>query len=216
MMFDFDALPGPERYKLLTATVTPRPIAWTLCHDAKGKLNAAPFSFFNVFSGDPAIVAIGVGSHGPDRRKDTVDAIRATGEFVVSLVDEAVARRMNVTAIEFPAEVAELEEARAATTPSTKVRPPRISDSPVSLECEVFQLIDLNAMNTMVLGRVLAMHVRDDCVLDAERHHIDTPKLGLIARMHGRGWYARTTDLFQMERIPLPNWPGAEAYWADE
>ncbi len=210
MMFDLNALPGPECYKLMTATVAPRPIAWVVSQDAAGGLNAAPFSFFNVFSGDPPIIAIGVGAHGPDRRKDTVENIRRAPEFTVNLVSEALARRMNVTAIEFPVGLNELNEARIDTASSERVSPPRIADSPVSMECEVFQLVELNPHNTMIIGRVLTMHVKDEFVLDAERHHIDTPRLGLVARMHGRGWYARTTDLFQIERIPLPDWTGWE------
>ncbi len=215
MIFDFAEIPGPECYKLLTATVTPRPIAWVVSLDAAGGLNAAPYSFFNVFSGDPAIVAVGVGSHSPTRRKDTVGNVRATGQFVVSLVSETLARRMNVTAIEFDAGIDELKEARVDVAASARVAPPRIADSPVSLECEVFQIVDLNPQNTLLIGKVLAMHVHDEFVLDPVRHHIDTRRLGLIGRMHGRGWYARTTDLFQLERIPVADWPGAEAYWAE-
>jgi flavin reductase (DIM6/NTAB) family NADH-FMN oxidoreductase RutF len=109
-------------------------------------------------------------------------------------VSERTAHAMNVTATDMPPEVDELAEAALTPMPSTKVKPPRISESPVAFECELFQLVPLGA-NTLVLGKVLAMHVHDDCVQDAAKNYIDTPKLELIGRMHGRGWYARTQDM---------------------
>jgi flavin reductase (DIM6/NTAB) family NADH-FMN oxidoreductase RutF len=206
MYFDFAGISGPERYKLLVATITPRPIAWVVSQDARGELNAAPFSFFNAFAGDPPVIGIGIGSHGPGRTKDTRVNIKETGQFVVNLVSEEMAKAMNVTAIEFDAGVNELRHAGLATLPSEKVKPPRIALSPVAMECELMQIVELGASNGLVLGRVLAMHVRDDAVLDAQKHYIDTPKLKLVGRMHGTGWYARTTDLFQLPRIPLQEW----------
>lgn len=210
MFFDFTALPPRECYKLLVSTVTPRPIAWTVSQDASGRLNAAPFSFFNVLSGDPPVLGIGIGSHESGRPKDTRHNIRETHEFVVNLVSEEAAAAMNVTAIEFDLGVSELDQAKLATIPSTLVKPPRIALSPVSMECKLLQIIDFSPMNSLVLGRILAMHVRDEMVLDPAKHHIDTPRLKLIGRMHGTGWYARTTDLFLMDRIPLANWTGPE------
>ena len=206
MLFDFAKIAANARYKLLVSTVTPRPIAWIVSQDANGLLNAAPFSFFNAFAGDPPVVGIGIGSHKPGRPKDSRANIRETRQFVVNLVSEETAEAMNVTAIEFGPEVDELKEAGLTTLPSVYVKPPRIAESPVSMECELIQVIDLNQDNSLVLGRVLAMHVRDDAVIDAAQHYIDTPKLKLIGRMHGRGWYARTSDLFEMPRIPVENW----------
>jgi flavin reductase (DIM6/NTAB) family NADH-FMN oxidoreductase RutF len=206
MYFDFAEISGQERYKMLVATVAPRPIAWVVSQDARGVLNAAPFSFFNAFAGDPPVVGIGIGSHGPGRAKDTRANIKETGQFVVNLVSEEMAEAMNVTAIEFDAGVNELPHARLATLPSEKVKPPRIAQSPVAMECELMQIIELGTSSGLVLGRVLAMHVRDDAVLDARKHYIDTPSLKLVGRMHGSGWYARTTDLFQIPRIPLEEW----------
>jgi len=205
MLFDFKEIPGKECYKLLVSTVTPRPIAWVVSQDAKGLLNAGAFSFFNAFSGDPAVVAIGMGNHKPGRPKDSLVNIRETGQFVVNLVSEENAGQMNITAIEFESEVDELEQAGLTTLPSVRVKPPRIAESPVAMECELMQIVDLGQTG-LVLGRVLAMHVRDDLVLDAASHYIDTPKLRLIGRMHGRGWYARTSDLFDMPRIPVAEW----------
>ena len=203
MYFDFDTLAAQDRYKLLVSTVLPRPIAWVVTQDLQGRLNAAPFSFFNAFSQDPAIVVIGIGGRRPGDAKDTGRNIRETGEFVVNLVAYENLQQMNVTAIEFPPEVDEIAEAGLTTLPSTKVKPPRIAESPVAMECRRFMLIDLNVDRTLVLGEVLAMHVRDDCMSDPARFHVDTPKLDLIGRMHGRGWYARTTDREEVPRIAL-------------
>ena len=205
MLFDFTRIPGNECYKLLASTVTPRPIAWVVSQDANGLLNAAPFSFFNVFSGDPPVVAIGVGNRKPGQAKDSQANILATREFVVNLVAEWNAQAMNVTAIEFDPEVDELAQAGLTAVPSARVKPPRIAESPVALECELMQIVDLGQAG-LVLGRVVAMHVQDEFVLDAKSYYIDTRGLKLIGRMHGRGWYARTSDLFEMLRIPVRDW----------
>jgi len=205
MLFDFKEIPGRETYKLMVSTVTPRPIAWVVSQDARGLLNAAPFSFFNVLSGDPAVVAIGIGNRKPGQAKDSRANILETGEFVVNLVSEANAEAMNITGIEFDSSVNELEQAGLTTLPSTRVKPPRIAESPVALECHLMQIIDLGESG-LVLGRVVAMHVHDEFVLDAAKYYIDTPNLKLLGRMHGRGWYARTSDLFDMPRVPVSEW----------
>ena len=206
MLFDFTAISPQECYKLLVSTVTPRPIAWVVSQDASGRVNAAPFSFFNAFSGDPPVIGIGIGSHNPPTPKDTRANIRATGQFVVNLVSEENAEAMNITAIDFEPGVNELEKAGVSILPSVRVKPPRIAESPVSMECELMHIVDLGTDNGLVLGRVVAMHVRDDAVIDAAKQYIDTPRLRLIGRMHGSGWYARTPDLFLMPRIPLEKW----------
>jgi flavin reductase (DIM6/NTAB) family NADH-FMN oxidoreductase RutF len=206
MLFDFASVAPRDRYKLMVSTVTPRPIAWIVSRGADGRLNAAPFSFFNVLSGDPPVVGIGIGSHEPGRPKDTRKNIVETREFVVNLVSEETAAAMNVTAIEFEPDVNELAEARLPTLPSARVAPPRIAASPVAMECSLIQIVELGPHQGLVLGSVLAMHVRDDLVLDPGKHYIDTPNLHLIGRMHGTGWYARTSDLFEMPRIPRAEW----------
>ncbi len=206
MLFDFGSLAPRDCYKLLVATVVPRPIAWVVTQDPNGALNAAPYSFFNVLSGEPPLVVIGIGGREPGDAKDTGANIRRNQQFVVNLVDFACARAMNVTAIDFPASVDEIAAAGLHTVASTHVLPPRIAESPVALECERFASLEVGPERVLVLGRVLALHVRDDAVLDPKRCYIDTPKLDLIGRMHGAGWYARTTDLFEVKRIPLEDW----------
>ena len=211
MLFDFQELPPRECYKLLVSTVTPRPIAWVVSQDTGGNLNAAPFSFFNAFSGDPPVVGIGVGSHKPPEPKDTRANICETGEFVVNLVSEETAAAMNITAIEFNRGINELGKTKLTTLPSSRVKPPRIVESPVALECKLIQIVELGPNNGLVLGRVVAMHVRDDAVIDAAKNYINTPKLHLIGRMHGASWYVRTTDLFEMPRISLEKWKEEES-----
>ena len=211
MLFDFAAIPAKERYKLLVSTVAPRPIAWVVSQTPDGHLNAAPFSFFNAFSGEPPVVGIGISSHEPGRPKDTRNNIRETRQFVVNLVSEEAAAAMNVTAIEFEAGVDELAQAELATIPSVYVKPPRIAISPVAMECDLLQIVEVGPETGLVLGRVLAMHIHDDMVIDPAKNYVDTPKLKLIGRMHGSGWYARTSDRFLMDRIPRANWKLREA-----
>lgn len=210
MLFDFETLAAQDRYKLLVSSVVPRPIAWVVSQDESGTVNAAPYSFFNAFSDDPVVIGFGAGPRPEGALKDTADNIRKTGEFVVNLVPESAVGGMNVTAVEFPPGVDELAEAGLTPTPSTKVKPPRIAESPVALECVTFQLIPAGR-HTIILGRVVAMHIEDDCVLDPAKCYVDTPKLGLVGRMHGRGWYVRTTDRFELPRMTVAEWRAKKA-----
>jgi flavin reductase (DIM6/NTAB) family NADH-FMN oxidoreductase RutF len=210
MLFDLLELPAKERYKLVTCTVVPRPIAWVVTLDAQGRANAAPFSFFNVFSDDPVVVGFSVGSRRGGGSKDTAANVRATGQFVVNLVSAETAEQMNVTATDFEAGVDELKAAGLTAIPSTRVAPPRIAESPVALECETYQLIPLGH-HLLVLGKAVALHVRDDCVLDAKRNYIDTERLGLVGRMHAPSWYSRTTDTFEIKRLSAADWAARNA-----
>lgn len=200
MLFDFDAMPVGNRYKLLVSCVVPRPIAWVVSQDAAGTLNAAPYSFFNVFGEDPAVLAISIGPRPAGSAKDTLANIKALGEFTVCLVPETALQEMNVTAADFPPGVDELAEAGLTTLPSSRIRPPRIAESPVAMECTLHQIVPIGH-HAMVLGQVRAMHVRDEAVSDPVKCYIDTPALGLVGRMHGRGWYTRTTDRVEVPRV---------------
>jgi flavin reductase (DIM6/NTAB) family NADH-FMN oxidoreductase RutF len=211
MLFDFTAMAAENIYKLLVSTVVPRPIAWVTTQDLDGSVNAAPFSFFNCVSGDPPVVCIGIGGRAPGDAKDTGGNIRRTGQFVVNLVSSRLAEQMNVTAIDFGKNVDELVQAGLKTAPSLHVKPPRIAEAPVSMECERLVIVEVGVDRAVILGKVVTMHIQDDCVLDPVRCYVDTPRLDLIGRMHGRGWYARTTDRFEMPRIPVGNWPVREA-----
>lgn len=193
-----------ERYKLLLATVLPRPIAWITTCDASGLVNSAPFSFFNVFGSDPATVGIGIGSRFRGQPKDTRANIRANEQFVVDLVPFLLAQRMRITSIAFPRGIDESREAGLALRPSERLAVPCIEDAPVSMECTFMQEVALSNFSLM-LGRILLVHVSDDAVIDADRQHIDANKLDLIGRMEG-GWYTRTTERFEMPNIPLEEW----------
>jgi len=206
VFFDLAALSAHERYKLIVSTIVPRPIAWVVTLDRNGKRNAAPFSFFNAFSTDPPVVGIGIGSHDSGQPKDTLLNIRDTGQFAINLVSEEMAAAMNITSIQFEPGVSEVAEAHLDTFPSSYIDAPRIAGAPAALECELLRVIKLGTENSLVLGRVLAMHVREDAVIDPERPSIDALRLRLIARMHAP-WYSRTSDLFPMQRISREQWP---------
>ena len=205
MFFDMEQLAADSRYKILTATVTPRPIAWVTTVSENGVVNAAPFSFFNVMGHEPPTVALGLLA-GEGRFKDTATNILETGEFVVNLVSEANAKAMNVTCIDAPPDIDELVLAGLTPVASRAIRPPRIAQSPVSFECRVLTSLVTGPRQTAVIGRVIGAHIDASAVQDSERCHIDTQALGLIARMHGRGWYARCTDLFQLDRPSWAQW----------
>ena len=206
MQFDFQKIGALERYRLLLATVLPRPIAWVTTRDAGGAINAAPFSFFNVFGSDPATVGIGIGSKGPAEPKDTRANIRANEQFVVNLVPFALAEQMRVTSIAFPRGVEEPKQAGLSLAPAMRVSVPRIAQAPVSMECVFMQEIALGSFG-LVLGKILMVHVKDEAVTNAVRQHIDAEKLDLIGRMEG-GWYTRTRERFEMPAIALEDWKG--------
>ena len=197
MYFDPDSLPSADLYKLITATVVPRPVAWLVTRDAAGVPNAAPFSFFNAFSGSPPVLAIGITPH-PDRDKDSFTNITFHREFVVNMVPFALADAMVATATDFPAGEDELAFAGLSTAACEKIDVPRIAASPVAYECRLQQIVDINSPYRMVLGQVVAIHIDDSAVIDAQRCYIDTLKLDLIGRMRSPGGYVRATDVFDI------------------
>lgn len=203
MLYDTSVYPPFFTYKLLTSTITPRPIAWVSTQGASGQRNAAPYSFFNMMGDNPPIVCVGLMRDPVKGFKDSCRNILDTGEFVVNLVPYALARQMNATCINAPAEVDEIDLAGLQTEPSVKIAPPRIAGAPVSLECSLHSAVATSPHQTLAIGRVEAIHIADDCLLDAERGHVDNAKLDLIARLHGSGWYQRGGERFEMVR---PRW----------
>jgi flavin reductase (DIM6/NTAB) family NADH-FMN oxidoreductase RutF len=208
MRYDLARCAPGMGYKLLASTVTPRPIAWVTTRSPQGVVNAAPYSFFNAIGSDPPSVVLGLMASPRGEYKDTARNILDTGEFVVNLVSASLATQMNETSIDAPADVSELDLAGLDTAPSGLVAPPRIALSPVAFECVTLQAVETGPRQTVVIGRVLAVHVDDAFLLDAAQGYVDTPKLQLIARMHGRGWYARDPQLFEMVR---PTWAARQA-----
>ena len=202
--FNLGAMSKADGYKLLAGVILPRPIAWVVSRDAEGSVNAAPFSFFNILSSDPPLVAIGF-SAAPDREgKDTLTYIRARGEFVVNLVPEELAEAMNVTATNMPRGMDEAEVAGLEMSPCAVVDVPRIAGSPVALECRLWQEIQPGGSGTIVLAKIVYAHVRATAFEDLAKLHIDPAQMRLIGRMHGGGGYCTTRDVFHIER---KSWP---------
>ncbi|QDL93794.1 flavin reductase family protein (plasmid) [Paroceanicella profunda] len=201
--FDFDTLSPLERYKLLIGSVVPRPIAWVTTVDPEGRVNAAPYSFFNVLSHDPALLALGVENHADMRRKDTSNNIRLTQEFTVNIVDHALVEAMNVTAVPFPPEVDELAAAGLTAVPGARVGCPYIAEAPVALECRNYTTLSIGRSREIVLGEVLAMHIRADLV--NERLHVDPAGLDAVGRLGGQG-YSTLRDRFDLPSMSLARW----------
>lgn len=204
MRFDLDALDPSIAYKLLAATVIPRPIAWVVTRGLDGGVNAAPFSFFNVMGSAPPTIALGMLADPVRGFKDSPRNILDTGEFAVNLVPERLAAQMNLTAADAPRGVDELAYAGLATVPCDHIAPPRIADSPVAFECRVHTTVETGPAQLVVIGRVLAVHIADAFVKDAGRGHVQTEALDLIGRSFGAR-YIRTHDTFDLER---PTWKG--------
>lgn len=205
-------LPPDRIYKLLVSTVMPRPIALVSTLNAAGGANAAPFSFFNVFSNAPPLLVIGIeGNRRGDGKphKDTARNIAERGEFVVNLVSRAIAERMVVCAIDFPEGVSEFDESGFTPRPSKQIAVPGIVESPVSFECRVFGIQSLPFNRSLVTGEIVHLHIRDDLI--DENLHVDVEKLDIVGRMHGAGWYTTTRDRFEAPRMTVAEWQARKA-----
>ncbi|MFH1604462.1 MAG: flavin reductase family protein [Pseudomonadota bacterium] len=199
-MTEFDAatLDSRTQGKLLTGSVTPRPIALVTTLGSKGP-NAAPFSFFNAIGSDPAMLMFSIGARDGSA-KDTYANILEIPEFVVHIVSDAIKEKMNVCAIDYPRGVNEISEAGFTALPSVKVRPPRIAEAPVAFECRLVQILDLGrGPHRVVIGEVLYYHYHEG-IVDAQ-FYVDTGKINPVGRLGGRGGYTRITDRFEMARI---------------
>ena len=202
--FDFAELTERQKYKILIGTVIPRPIALVTTVNRDGAPNAGPFSFFNVLTHDPAIVAIGVENYADMRFKDTARNIRETGEFTVHICDDAMVEQMEICAIKFGPDVNEIEHARLHMVPGTAVKSPRILEAPAALECRRYMTLELGPAREIILGQVIGVHVRSDAV-NPENHHIDQMKMDAIGRMGGHT-YTRTRDQFDHVTMTPEQW----------
>jgi flavin reductase (DIM6/NTAB) family NADH-FMN oxidoreductase RutF len=198
MELDLEGQHADRAYAVLASLVVPRPIAWVTSINGEGKVNAAPFSFFNVLGTEPPIVGFSPGDRPDGTPKDTARNVRTTHEFVVNLVDEALAEAMNQTAASLPYGASELEHAGLTTVPSTSVRPPRIAGAPASLECTEWGTLQIGE-NRLVIGLVKRVHLRDE-LFDPETLRVRSEPLHLIGRMAAPHWYCRTRDRFEMVR----------------
>jgi flavin reductase (DIM6/NTAB) family NADH-FMN oxidoreductase RutF len=200
MIIDVSSTDVVKVYHALVDVVTPRPIAWVTTVDEQGRVNLAPFSFFNAFGANPPVVVFSPVLRRNRTRKDTLRNLEVVDEFVLNAATENLALQINQTSKELPYGESEADYAGLTLEPSVKVRPPRVVQSPVHLECRMRQFVSIGdgpiAAN-LVIGEVLLIHI-DESVLDSAGR-VDPRKLRTIARL-GRDFYCRSTDVFEMER----------------
>ena len=204
MQFDPQILDPAVTYKILIGSVVPRPIAWVSSVDTEGVRNLAPFSYFMAITHDPPTVAFSSGPRGAETsgargKKDTLSNVEATREFVVNVVDDALAQQMNVTSGDYPAEVDEFTQAGLAAAPRVKVKAPRVAAAPISMECRLVQVIPVgNLPHHLIMGEIVHLHVRDD-VYDPATGRIDMHRLRPVGRLAGH-LYTHVHDIFEMKR----------------
>ena len=200
MYLDVSQTPVLDVYHLLVGVVTPRPIAWVTTVDPEGRVNLAPFSFFNAFGANPPVVVFSPTLRRDGTKKDTLRNVEATGEFVLNAAVASLADKINLSSKEVPYGQSEVELTGLNLLPSTKVKPPRIAEAPVHMEGKVLQIVPVGKgpiAGNLVIGEIVALHV-DERVLDGQGR-VDPRKLQTIARL-GSDWYCRTSDLFEMKR----------------
>jgi flavin reductase (DIM6/NTAB) family NADH-FMN oxidoreductase RutF len=198
--------PHGLRANPLNAIVVPRPIGWISSLSPDGRTNLAPYSFFNAVAyRPPQVMFAATGAHEHGGLKDSVANIAATREFVVNLATWDLREAMNASSIAAPPGFDEFAHAGLTKAPSVVVRPPRVAESPVQLECVLSQLVELEAPspekpNRMVVGRVVGIHIADSVILNGI---VAIDRLEAIARL-GYDQYTRVRDVFAMTR---PRWP---------
>jgi flavin reductase (DIM6/NTAB) family NADH-FMN oxidoreductase RutF len=204
VQLDPQRLAPTAMYKLLIGCVVPRPIAWVSSVDAAGVRNLAPFSYFMAITHDPPTLAFSAGPRGAETsaasgKKDTLQNVEVTREFVVNVVDDALAAQMNVTSGDYPAEVDEFAQAGLTAAPSVKVGAPRVAAAPISLECRLTQILPVGRLpHHLVLGEVVHLHVRDD-LYDPATGRLDMHRLRPVGRLAGH-LYTHVHDIFEMKR----------------
>ena len=193
-----------ERYKVLTSFVLPRPIAWVTSVGPSGVVNAAPFSFFNVFCEDPPLCMIAVNRRPDGQEKDTLANIQATGEFVVNIADEPLAHAMHESSGDFPPEIGEPGHLGLKLAPSSKVAVPRLADTPWAMECKTWKEIDVNGDRVLVMGEGINFYIRDE-LWDHQAMRVHMDRYHPMGRMFADR-YCRTDD-----RVVFPEAAGAVA-----
>ncbi|HEU5180138.1 MAG TPA: flavin reductase family protein [Candidatus Polarisedimenticolia bacterium] len=194
MEIDPGGLDRRAAYKLMISLIVPRPIAWVSTVSPEGGVNLAPFSYFNGICSHPPILMIAVGARRGER-KDTWRNIDQTRQFVVNLVVPELVDAMVITSGEYPPEVDEFKSAGLTPAPSTKVSPPRIAESPVSMECELERIVEVER-TALILGKVVLYHVRDDLL---HQGSVDPTKLKPVARL-GDDFYSYLGEVFSRGR----------------
>ena len=200
LVFDPATCATGDIYKLMVGSIVPRPIALVSSLDQGNVRNLAPFSYFTACSSNPPVVVFcPILRPTPPMMKDTLRNILDTREFVVNIVSEDFAGQMNATAAQVGPEVDEFELSGLTPLKSDLVKPPRVAESQVHMECRLLQVVQVSDKpggGTLVLGEVLRFHVGEGII---ENFRIDPDKLRAVGRMAG-STYARTTDRFDLER----------------
>ncbi|MBW8012952.1 MAG: flavin reductase family protein [Chloroflexi bacterium] len=191
-------------YKLITGSIVPRPIAWVSSVNHAGQPNLAPYSFFNVVCSKPPTILFCPGVRAIDgKNKDTLENVRASGEFVVNLVTEELAEAMNLTATELPADVNEFEFGGVTQIPSELVKPPRVAESPINFECKVTQIVDIGdggkGSASIVIGEIIYLHIAEEVLLP--NYKINIQALKPIGRLAGPN-YSKITETIEIFRLP--------------
>lgn len=191
-----------DRYKILTAFVLPRPIAWVTTLGPTGVVNAAPFSFFNVFAEDPPLVMFAINKRPDGRIKDTWTNIEREKEFVVNLTDEPLARAMHESSGDFPPDVGEPGYLGLKLAPSVEIRTPRLADAPWAMECRTWQVINVKDDRQLVIGEGLRFHIRDE-LWDHKAMRVHMDKYRPVGRMFADR-YCYTNDRFELPAAKGP------------
>lgn len=190
---DLDALDPRDRYRLLSAVVIPRPVAWVCTLGETGVVNVAPYSFFNVFGEAPALVVLGLQHRADGAPKDTTRNIRRSGEFVVNIATPALTGAMVATAAAYPPEAGEADALGLATAPSLKVAPPRLADAPVALECRRLTALTFGPTRELLVGEAVALHARPG-LIDPDTLRVDWGGDYPVARLFADR-YARLEEI---------------------
>jgi flavin reductase (DIM6/NTAB) family NADH-FMN oxidoreductase RutF len=197
LALDPASTPAQSIYKLLIGTVVPRPIAFVSTVSAEGVRNLAPFSFFQVICAEPPTVCFATGFRVPS--KDTLVNVKATGEFVVNLVSEEIAEKMNLCSGDYPAAIDEFQVSGLTPVASDLVKPPYVLESHVNMECRLVQTVEISKRpmgGTLIIGEVVRFHIDGEIM---ENFRVDPDKLRAVGRMGGNE-YTRTRERFQMVR----------------
>lgn len=206
LSLDLSELDPLSRYKLLTAVIIPRPVAWVTTLGNNGVVNAAPYSFFNLFGKDPALVVLGLEHRADGSPKDTTRNIRETGEFVVNIVTEALAREMVDTAAAYPPEDGEPNALGLKLAPSAHVAPPRLADVPAAVECRLHDLRQYSGERDIVVGEAIGLATRDGLV-DTSNYHVDWQGDFPLARLFADK-YARLEEIAPISIPAKPTYKG--------
>ncbi|MEI7959877.1 MAG: flavin reductase family protein [Chitinophagaceae bacterium] len=198
-----DELSTQEIQKYLQYAIAPRPICFASTIDLEGNVNLSPFSFFNLFSINPPVCIF-----SPSRRvrdnttKHTLENLKLIPECVINIVNYEMVQQMSLTSCDYPKGTNEFVKAGFTELASDLVKPPRVAEAPIQLECIVQEIITLGenaGAGNLVLALIKKIHIKEE-VLDANKN-IDQAKLDLVARLGG-DWYARITEenLFKVEK----------------